>query len=234
MKDARLAPARGSTLVTIPLHWRLDGAATDPEAPLVVALHGQGMDEDQFALLLQKLLRLPYHFLLPRAPWPFDVRAERRTGWSWYAYDGDQERFRSELARTEALLLQVVHAAEAAHQLRPRRRVLLGFSQGGYCGAVIALRHPELFHGLVVSGARVKTEILAGEMQAAAARGFPVLLCHGLRDVHVLHESAEACRDALAAAGLDVQLATFDAGHSIGRAQVDAIAAWLGGVFGRG
>lgn len=225
------APRRGQTPVSIPMHWRLDGAGALPESPLVVALHGQGMDEDQFALLLQGLLHLPYRFLFPRAPWPFEVRTEQRIGWSWYAYDGDQERFRSALARAEQMLLHVVRDAETTHGLRPRRRALLGFSQGGYCGAVIALRHPELFDGLVVSGARVKTEMLAGEMRAAAARGFPVLLCHGLRDVHVLHESAETSRDALAAAGVDVQLATFDAGHSIGRTQVDAIAAWLGGVL---
>jgi predicted esterase len=145
------AAQRGHTQVSIPLHWRLDGAGARPESPLVVALHGQGMDEDQFALLLQKLLRLPYRFLLPRAPWPVEMRAEQRIGWSWYAYDGDQERFRSALARTEEMLLQVLRDAEAAHGLRPRRRVLLGFSQGGYCGAVIALRHLELFHGMVVS-----------------------------------------------------------------------------------
>ena len=218
---------RGATSVSIPLHWRLDGAGADAEAPLVVALHGQGMDEDQFALLLQKLLLLPYRFLLPRAPWPFELRAEQRVGWSWYAYDGDQERFRAELARTEHMLLQVLRDVETAHGLRPRRRALLGFSQGGYCGAVIALRHPELFHGLVVSGARVKAEILTDEIQHAGERRFPVLLCHGLRDVHVLHEAATASHDTLAAAGLAVQLETFDAGHSIGRSQVDAIGRWL-------
>ena len=225
------AAVRGETRVAMPLYWRLDGAGTDAEAPLVVALHGQGMDEDRFAVVLQKLLPLPYRFLLPRAPWPFEVRAEQRIGWSWYAYDGNQERFRAELARTEQMLLHVLRDAEAAHGLRPRRRVLVGFSQGGYCGAVIALRHPELFHGLVVSGARVKTEMLGGEIQQAGRDRFPVLLCHGLRDVHVLHEAAESSRDVLAAAGLAVQLETFDAGHSIGRAQVAAIAAWLAEVF---
>ena len=208
--------------------WRLDERGELPhDAPLVVALHGQGMDEDRFALLLQPLLDLPCRVLVPRAPWPVDVRRESRIGWSWYPYDGDAEHFRTELQRTEAWLLRALAAAEDLGGLQPRRRFVLGFSQGGYCGAVIALRNAPHFAGLVVAGARVKTEILAAELPLAATRGFEVLLVHGLRDAHVLPEAAERSRDALAAAGVAVDLQLFDAGHSLGRDQVAAIAAWL-------
>ncbi len=224
---ADVTTVRGQVAVPVPLHWRLEGAGDDPTEPLVVALHGQGMDEDAFALLLQRLVALPCRLLVPRAPWPFDVRSENRIGWSWYPYDGDPERFRADLARTESMLLEVLGAAERQAGLRPRRRFLLGFSQGGYCGAVIALRHPELFAGLIVSGARVKTEILGAEMRRAAAERFEVLLVHGMRDVHVLPEAAERGRDALAAAGVRVELHSVDGGHSLGRTQMDLVTPWL-------
>jgi phospholipase/carboxylesterase len=185
------------------------------------------MDEDRFALLLQGLFDLPWRFLLPRAPWPFEVRRETRIGWSWYPYVGDQDSFIVELARTEAMLIDLLREVESQHDLRPRRRVVLGFSQGGYCGAVVALRHPDLFEGLVVSGARVKTEILERDMRAAAARRFRVLLLHGLRDVAVLPEAGESSRQALAAAGIDVEMQTTDTGHALGRLQVAAIRRWL-------
>ena len=223
---------RGEYSVTLRSAWRLDGPAADPAAPLVLALHGMGMDEDSYALLLQKLFVLPFRFLIPRGPVPLEVRREHRIGASWYVYDGDQERFRRELDRTEKLLLELLRRIEAEHGLRPRRRILLGFSQGGYCGGFVALRNLDLFDGLVVSGARVKTEILDAEMRAAAARGFRVLLCHGLRDASVLPEAAEASRDALAASGVAVELRTFDAGHALGRAQVAAIGDWLQMHFG--
>jgi phospholipase/carboxylesterase len=155
------------------------------------------------------------------------MRREHRIGATWYVYDGDQERFRRELDRTERLLLDLMRHVETEHGLRPRRRILLGFSQGGYCGSFIALRHPDLFQGLVVCSARVKTEILHDEMGAAAAHGFRVLLVHGLRDTAVLPESAESSRDGLAASGIDVELEMFDTGHGLGRHQVAAIAAWL-------
>jgi phospholipase/carboxylesterase len=223
----RPAPQRGTYRVAYDVPWRLDGAATDPGAPLVLALHGMGMDEDAFALVLQRLLKLPCRFLIPRAPFPLEVRREHRIGAAWYAYDGDAERFRRELDRLDGLCLDLVRRVEAAHGLQPRARVVLGFSQGGYCGAVVALRHPELFHGLVVSGARVKTEMLEAELPRAAASGFQVLLLHGRRDVHVVHEAAEKSRDGLAAAGVAVQLRTFDAGHAFGREQQEAVAEWL-------
>jgi len=224
---------RGTLTVEMPLRWRLESPpAAAPDAPLVVALHGQTMDEDRFALLLQRAFALPCRFLIPRAPWPVDVRGESRIGWSWYPYDGDPERFAAELARTEAWLLRLVAEAEREHGLRPRRRDLFGFSQGGYCGAVIALRHPDLFAGLVVAGARVKTEILSAELPAAARHGFEVLLLHGLRDAHVLPEAAERGHAALVAAGVAAELRTFDAGHSLGREFVDALVGWLGARLG--
>jgi phospholipase/carboxylesterase len=218
---------RGTFPVHFDLPWRLDGSATRADAPLVLALHGQGMNEDIFAILAQKLFVLPCHFLLPRAPWPFEHGRERRIGWSWYPYDGDQARFLRDLAHTEAMLLDLLADVEARHTLRPRCRIVLGFSQGGYCGGVLALRHPELFGGLVVSGARVKTEVLAAEIPVAAARDFRVLLCHGRRDPYVPLEAAESSHAALAAGGVAVELHEFDAGHSLGRSQVASIATWI-------
>jgi len=219
--------ARGEFRVPIVIPWRLDGATEDPTSPLVLALHGQGMDQDSFARVLQRLFALPCRFLLPRAPWPFEVPSENRIGASWYPYDGDAVRFEHELARTEVMLLQLLEDVETRRELRPRRRVVLGFSQGGYCGGVIALRHTDRFHGLVVSGARVKTEILAAEMRVASARDFRVLLCHGLRDVAVLPEAAERSREALVASGIPTELHTFDTGHILGKRQVEDIGRWL-------
>jgi predicted esterase len=111
---------------------------------------------------------------------------------------------------------------------------VLGFSQGGYCGGVIALRHSDRFRGLVVSGARVKTEILGPDLPAAASRGFRVLLCHGLRDAAVLPEAAARSREALLAAGIPTELQTFDTGHVLGRRQVEAVGRWLAANFDLG
>jgi len=218
---------RGMHAFKASLAWRLDGAAADPTAPLVLGLHGHTMDEDRFARMLRPLLVLPLRFLIPRAPFPVEVRGEKRIGASWYADDGDAERFAAALQRTEALLLGLLHDVEATHGLRPRARILLGYSQGGYCGAPCALRHPELFSGLIVSGARVKTEILTDALPAAASRGMRVLLVHGRNDDAVPFEFATRGHDALRDAGVQVQLHATDGGHLLDAAQLTAIETWL-------
>jgi predicted esterase len=84
----------------------------------------------------------------------------------------------------------------------------------------------------MISGARVKTEFLHDEMRAAAALGFRALLCHGRRDPAVPLAAAERGLEALREAGVDAALETFDAGHSLGGAQVAAMARWLEGAVG--
>jgi predicted esterase len=223
---------RGTHEITLSVPWRLDGPDGDPGLPLVVCLHGQGMDEDRFALLLRGLGESGLRLLLPRAPYPLEVRRERRVGASWYAYDGDPERFRAELLRTEARLLDLLHDVEAQEGLRPRTRALLGFSQGGYLAGFVALRHPDRFRAMVVMGARVKAELLEAELPGAAAAGFGALLLHGRRDAAVAPEAAERSRDALVRAGVDVELRTFDRTHVIGREMVADAAVWLAARLG--
>ena len=223
MQDAR---RRGCSGQGAGLHWRLDGDAQSPDEVLVVSLHGFGMNEDTFARLLHPAFALPAWFLTLRAPNPVSA-SDQAAGASWYAYDGDQQRFLVELARAEETLLAAIDRAEAELGLGPRARYLLGFSQGGYAGAVIALRHPDRFRGMIISGARVKHEVLRPEMVRAAERGFEALLLHGERDTSVPLDGARAGEVALRETGLSVELHVFPSGHSLGRAQVSVIRDWL-------
>ena len=215
------ARARGEVSIIVDdthwlLPWRLDGSATDAQAPLLLALHGYGMHEDLFATLLRDLSMLPWNIVTPRAP-----------GGSWYDYDGNQERFRTELRRTNEMLTEFLQGFESQQGFVPRQRILLGFSQGGYCGSYVALNNPKLFNGMVISGARVKVEILKDAIHAAAETGFRALLCHGNRDESVKPGAAQSSLDGLRNGGVNATLKHFDSGHSIGRSQVAAIRSWL-------
>jgi phospholipase/carboxylesterase len=243
-------PLRGASGTTR-IRWRLDSGTGVPDAPLILCLHGMGMNEETFAERLSGLFASPFHFLIPRGPLDLgalpggqpvrgpearseaDPRREVRflreeVRASWYDYEGDPERFLAELRRSDELIRGLIVAVEKSLGLRPRRRYLLGFSQGGYCGGFVALRNSDLFRGMVISGARVKTEVLEEEMRAAAPTGFEVLLCHGRADHSVKPEAAVRSRDALQAAGIAVEHHEFDGGHVLGPAQIDRIREWLG------
>ncbi|UCE01639.1 MAG: hypothetical protein JSW67_10170 [Candidatus Latescibacterota bacterium] len=207
------------------LRFRMDGAAPHPDASLVLALHGQGMDQDRFAGVLEPLFTLPVRFLVPTAP--LMSHSRRFPGPSWYDYDGDQERFRTALVGVETLLLHFLQRVELEQQLAPRRRVLLGFSQGGYCGSWVALRNSDRFSAMIVSGARVKLEFLGDAIRRAGRNGFAALLCHGRNDRAVRLEAAESSRDGLTAGGVPTTLHTFDSGHTMSPEQIEAIRTWL-------
>lgn len=230
--DAREFTAAGTgSPPSMPAPASGPGGGSPAELPLVLCLHGWGMDGDWFARLLGGLFDLPAIFLFPTAPQAV-VRPDGGSGWSWYDYDGDSARFVQELERLERHVLGFLRDIERTHGLRPCARILLGFSQGGYGGSFVALRHPEVFRGLAISGARIKHEALEVALPAAAANGFRVLACHGRRDPHVSGERARASLDALAAAGIATRWEEFDAGHSLGRAQVRVLRAWIEELLG--
>ncbi len=218
---------RGEIPFTIPMHWRLDGKGVKADSPLVLCLHGQWMTEDLFALLLQKLHSLPFRFLTPRAPYPAQFPGKKKIGASWYPYDGNQDRFLKELAITESAIIRLLLDVERDEDLRPSARLVLGFSQGGYTGSFVALRHSDLFDALIVSGARVKTEVLGDEIAAASERGMRVMICHGSKDKAVPPVAAERSAKELIAGGVETDLHYFDTAHTIGKRQVGAIREWL-------
>ncbi len=227
MIDESGKPIRGSVPFTIPMRWRLDRSGAPGDAPLIVCLHGQWMTEDLFALLLQKLRSLPYNFLTPRAPYPAQLPGKKKVGASWYPYDGSRRRFLRELAITEKAILDLLASAEKEASLEPSARVILGFSQGGYTGSFVALRHSDLFDGLIVSGARVKLEVLGDEVRLAAKKGMRALICHGREDRAVPVEAAESSAAGLRAAGIETDLEYFPGGHAIGKDQISVIRNWL-------
>ncbi|MEZ4648018.1 MAG: alpha/beta hydrolase-fold protein [Candidatus Eisenbacteria bacterium] len=194
--------------------------------PLVLCLHGWGMDGDWFARLTQGLFDVPALFVYPTAPKPV-TKDDGSAGWSWYDYDGDSASFVRELAALEVRLLEFLKQLESRYELEPTSRALVGFSQGGYGGSYIALRNPTVFRALAISGARIKDEALGPDLADAARSGFRVLACHGNRDPHVSKERARASIDALGAAGIDTRWEEFDAGHSLGRSQIRLIRDWL-------
>ena len=168
-------------------------------APLITALHGQGMDAALFRRVTRHL-RAPSHArLFPEGPYVFEKRSPEgiTAGHGWYIYLGDSDDFRRELERTEAHLLAVLNACERDHGTTDRARsVLLGFSQGGYLAGYVGLRHPERFGGVVISAARLKHEFLTEEL--AGGRLPAVLLLHSPDDPATAFARAEESRDVLA------------------------------------
>jgi phospholipase/carboxylesterase len=229
-EERRMAWVSGSSSFARQVPFELwKGAAG---RPLIVALHGMGESEDVMVRRMEPLAERGFSLLVPRAPFPTEIRrGERiRIGHAWYQYDGDENRFVASMNVAAEYLFPLVDLAAAGGASHPPRAsgvVVVGFSQGAYLGYYMALRFPERFSGVCGIGGRAKEEVLTEHL--AAARHVRVLHLHGANDPAV---SADACREsieALAAAGLDATFRTMDAGHTVTPDMIDALGAFAEG-----
>jgi len=208
------------------------GYRSDRKYPMVTALHGMGMNADEFAELLAPLQDLPIILFVPEGVHPFEIRAggRMRIGRAWYLYTGDETEFVQSMSSSGRHLRTLVDRVIAEHRVDPERRVLLGFSQGGYFAGYLGVKNSSRITGLVVMAARVKDEVL--EKELARASGLQVLLVHGKKDRAVPFSAAKKSMAALEDAGLDVELKAYDCGHHVTAEQVRDVAVWLKQVFG--
>ncbi len=197
-----------------------------PGAPLVLALHGQGENE---ALMTERVgdrgSDLAWAF--PRAPYPEERRRreEIRIGHSWYQYTGDPDAFHESLLLTGVWLLGVLDRMLAETKADPSCVHLLGFSQGGYLAGSMAFTWPERFAGCAILGARYKTELLEGGMDALHGTRF--FGGHGARDRAVKPAPSLEREAEMRAAGLDVTHRDYATGHRVLPEMIDDVIGWI-------
>ena len=121
-----------------------------------------GMNAEEFAELLAPIQDLPIILFVPEGVYPFEIRAggQMRIGRAWYLYTGDEAGFVQSMTQSGRHLRTLVDRVIAEQNVDPERRVLLGFSQGGYFAGYLGVKHASRISGLVVMAARIKGEVL--------------------------------------------------------------------------
>jgi len=204
------APAPAAT-VAPPLDFiEIDAAGGgDPDAPLVVAVHGLGDRPENLAELYRDI-SAPCRLVLPRGPIPY------ADGSSWFDID-------IPYAPDAALGARIAEAADRVaaliDHLRKDRAIrgkplVTGFSQGGMISFAVAVRHPESIGAAVpIAGALPDAALPAGPASGAKPR---VRAFHGADDPLVPIEFARRTIAALAAAGYDASLREYAGiGHAV-------------------
>ena len=130
------------------------------------------------------------------------------------------------LADTRARIETYI-ARERAAGIASRRILVAGFSQGGAVALHVGLRHDEALGGILALSCYLPLRDKLVAEANPANRGTAILMCHGSDDVVVLPAFGELSRDALLAAGHPVEWRLYSMGHSLSRAQIGDISAWI-------
>lgn len=198
----------------------------------VIWMHGLGADGYDFVPLVPELA-LPaaarIRFVFPHA----EVRPVTiNSGYSmraWYDIRSltpegrdDEAGLTDTRARIEGYI-----ARERVAGIDSRRILLAGFSQGGAVALHVGLRHDEPLGGILALSCYLPLRDRLAAEAISANRDTPILMCHGSDDVVVLPAFGEVSRDALLAAGHEVEWRLYSMGHNLSRPQIGDISAWI-------
>lgn len=179
-------------------------ANLQPQAPLVLMLHGCSQSAEDFARGTgMNALADELGFLIA---YPQQSSGANMQGcWNWFR-PGDQRRDRGEPQMIAGITREVIESADAD----PRRVYVAGLSAGGAAAVIMAETHPDIYaacgvhsglaHGAADSLASALSAMRAGSSSSASKSGVfvPVITFHGDRDTTVAGINSEQI---IAAAG---------------------------------
>ena len=110
--------------------------------PLIVWLHGDGMNERQLQRVMPLISMRNYAAVSARGPQPV---ADKASGYRWSTAEPD-------VVAAEQIVFDCVEAAKEKFNIAAHRVFLAGFQGGGTVAFQIALRYPHRFAGVLSVG----------------------------------------------------------------------------------
>jgi phospholipase/carboxylesterase len=189
--------------------------STDPNAPLVVLLHGRGSDEEQIATLAA---HLPAHlaYAAVRAP------IAEGGGYAWFANRGIGRPVAESLADTMGWFRRWLDAQQAARPV-----ALVGFSGGAAFAGGLLLADPARWAGVAVLLGTLPFD--AGvPTDAGRLDGVPVLVVRGVQDRVIPAELLDRTWSYLREESGAALTAHLDpGGHGLSAPAMAALSDWL-------
>ena len=194
----------------------------DPEKiyPLVIMLHGYGVNMHDLAGLTSMIGSTGYIYICPNAPIPLNS-GPGMVGWAW-TNPGESENS-DEVHRVERRLETLYAEVVETYRTRPQNAILLGFSQGGSMTYRTGLMHPELFTGIVALSCWLPDPELI-QSRLPEDRGQSVFIAHGLQDNI---DSGRRAKDSLESLGYSLSYNEYDMGHEINQQVLEDLIAWM-------
>jgi phospholipase/carboxylesterase len=195
--------------------------------PLLVALHGSGGSPELFGRLWERNAKAQCLLVAPEGPYVLPPEQRRDIpGYSWFLQVKDRRIW----AMADPLVVQAMVATvaeiKASYKVGPV--YILGFSQGASLAYQAALRHPDIFSGVLAVAGLFPAEFLNQADLDRAAPTLRVFIAHGSRDAVVKPAASEKARSFLEKAGFQMTFQAFRGGHELPAALFRDLLAWIG------
>ena len=201
--------------------------AGDGPFPLVVALHGWGSNAHDLLGLAPVLNRGELLVLSPQGPVTFPI-AQGVPGHGWFDLTREGPPDPSEIKQAADLVEAFVEAATARYPVDPRKRVLLGFSQGGVLAYELALRNPSAWAGVAALSSWLPEELVRAA-GSPSLETLPVFVTHGTQDPMIPVERAQESRERLNTLGALLTYREHEMEHEVRPEALRDLVGWLDG-----
>jgi phospholipase/carboxylesterase len=198
-----------------------EAGSTDPQAPLVVLLHGRGSNEHEIIALADAL---------PQGAAYTAVRAPiaEGAGFAWFANRGIGRPITQSLAQTMSWFINWLD--DVAPEGRPV--VLVGFSGGAAFAGGLVLSDPARFAGAAILYGTLPFD--AGvPVTPGRLAGLPVFVAHGEQDTVIPRELLDRTWSYLAGdSGAAVHARRDPGGHGISAPTLAELGEWIRELLG--
>jgi len=201
------------------LATRIVDVSGSPDAPLVVAMHGIGSNENDLVPAFRTLAEQAV-LVFPRSP------LDHPSGHAWYRLIRIGVPDPHSFAQAIEMLGAWIDALRAMPGNADRPLILSGFSQGAIMALSYALLHPAQVAGVMAFSGYIPQLVL--DTVPAGGDGKPrVFLTHGRRDQLFPFARLEETTQQLEALGIRTTVAPHEGAHEIPLAAMDSAKAWL-------
>jgi len=221
-----LASGKESFKIEIP-YKLIESGRPGSEKPLIVYLHGFNQNLKDFEKIISGIFQVEAFHLLIQGPYPiYDQEGRKRVsewGRAWYLYDGHQEQFIKSMEISSEFIQHIID--RHLELIKVSRICIFGYSMGGYLAGYFAMTRWKHVNELIVSGCRLKTEILNDDW--TYVRHMNILALHGLNDDKVKTDPQKVEIEKLQKHGVSATFKTINDSHKLSELFIDEAKRWL-------
>lgn len=225
--EENLISGKNSFTIQVPFEL-IETGEKGGKKPLILYLHGYKDNIQSFKKRSSEMFNKvsAYHLFL-QGPYPIYERrnAKKVKDWgaSWYLYDGEQKQFLESLEKASEFIDNSIKNIQST--INYNRLCIIGFSMGGYLAGYYAMTRQKKVDDLVVTGARIKTEILNDHWDSISHMN--ILALHGNKDKLVDYIPQRNEIKTLLEKGIKADFILTEQKHIFNRKVIELICDWL-------